>query len=190
MLRETEGVKLRGGAMVGGNRDKKARYLYASQFTGGKKVLDVGCGCGWGLFQIVDEIESAVAVDKYGDPVAYARLRFRSKPKVRVEKADAQELPFLDKSFDVTLCFDVIEHVEDPEACLKQIQRVTRELALFTTPDRKFYGRPKNPDHRRHYTRDELEKLLLKYFNNAKYIPPKGSGIKGTLFFVCGGMKR
>lgn len=181
-------MKLRGGVIVGGSKVKKDRYLFASKFTSGKKVLDIGCGCGWGLLQIVDGIKEAVAMDIYEETLLHARRRFSYAPKVTVRQGDAQDIPFKDKSFDATICYEVIEHLDRPEACISEVERVTREVALFSTPDRRFWGNPVGSRarfHKKHYTREELEEALSKHFKT-RFVSPRESGVhSGTMIFVC-----
>ena len=74
-----------------------------------------------------------------------------------------------DASFDAVVCIEVIEHVEKDDVFVKNISKVIRDdgWAYFTTPNGDYIkneGPNKNPDHVRHYTREELKTLLEKYF--------------------------
>jgi SAM-dependent methyltransferase len=44
-------------------------------------------------------------------------------------------LPFPDERFDVTVCSEVVEHVEDPWTLLRELRRVTRKALIVTTPN-------------------------------------------------------
>lgn len=48
--------------------------------------------------------------------------------------ASACNLPFKEGVFDLTLCFEVIEHIEHHNQALREMGRVTKETILITTP--------------------------------------------------------
>lgn len=78
-----------------------------------------------------------------------------------------------DASFDAVVCIEVIEHVEEDDIFVKNISKVIKSngWAYFTTPNGDYIkneGPNKNPDHVRHYTKQELENLLKKHFNKAE----------------------
>ncbi len=54
-------------------------------------------------------------------PAAVANIRANG---VEAELGDGQELPFDDANFDYVLCFETLEHVEDPIRLLGQLERV------------------------------------------------------------------
>ncbi|MFD1014600.1 class I SAM-dependent methyltransferase [Winogradskyella rapida] len=73
------------------------------------------------------------------------------------------------ESYDAVVSIEVIEHVEADEAFVKHISEVIKPggWAYLTTPNGDFIkneGPDKNPDHVRHYTRQELHDLLAPYF--------------------------
>lgn len=74
-----------------------------------------------------------------------------------------------DHSYDAVVSIEVIEHVEADDLFVKHIAQVIKKggWAYFTTPNGDFIkneGPGKNPDHVRHYTRQELHDLLSQYF--------------------------
>lgn len=78
-----------------------------------------------------------------------------------------------DASYDAVICVEVIEHIEDDDMFVKNISKVIKRggWAYFTTPNGDYIkneGPNKNPDHVRHYTKQELEGLLKKHFSQAK----------------------
>ena len=77
------------------------------------------------------------------------------------------------ESYDAVACIEVIEHVAEDNLFVKHIARVLkpRGWAYFTTPNGDFIkneGPDKNPDHVRHYTKEELELLLKQYFDTVE----------------------
>jgi len=78
-----------------------------------------------------------------------------------------------DASYDAVVCVEVIEHVEADDKFVENIAKVIRKggWAYFTTPNGDFIkhdGPGKNPDHVRHYTKVELQRLLEKYFDDVE----------------------
>lgn len=76
-------------------------------------------------------------------------------------------------SYDAVVCIEVIEHVEEDDIFVKNISKVIRHggWAYFTTPNGDYIkneGPNKNPDHVRHYTKQELEDVLKKHFKKAE----------------------
>jgi ubiquinone/menaquinone biosynthesis C-methylase UbiE len=48
--------------------------------------------------------------------------------------ASAYDLPYADDSFDLVICCEVLEHLDDPERGLAECARVARERVLISTP--------------------------------------------------------
>lgn len=88
-----------------------------------KKILDVGCASGWFLSRIHTRYPKAdcVGIDVYKKAIEYGNTRY--KP-LKLINANAQNLPFPKKSFDLVICTEVLEHVVSPEKVLKEIERV------------------------------------------------------------------
>lgn len=91
----------------------------------GQRALDVGCGPGALTAALVPRVgvDAIVAVDPSTTFVAAAAQRF---PGVDVRPAAAEELPFEDASFDVTLAQLVVHFMRDPVAGIAQMARVTK----------------------------------------------------------------
>ena len=92
----------------------------------GQRVLDVGCGPGALTSELVDRVgaEAVAAVDPTEAFVDAARERH---PGVDVLVARAEELPFADDTFDVSLAQLVVHFMADPVAGLRGMTRVTRQ---------------------------------------------------------------
>ncbi len=134
-----------------------ARYWWASRFVSDKRVLDAGCGTAYGT-----EILAGAG-------------------GVSLEVADARDLPFADEAFDVVVCFEVIEHVEDPESILDELRRVLRPegLAAVSSPNRDVYP-PGNPHHKHEFLPEELAHALESRFKHVRLVRQHdwlGSGV-------------
>jgi SAM-dependent methyltransferase len=140
------------------------RYAYvvaAGLLSSGQRVLDIGFGDGYGS-EILGEVGAEyVGVEVDQSAIAHARERYRGDFRLY----DGVELP--DERFDLAVCFQVIEHLEDPDALLAQISRLNCR-AIFTTPNRELRlrpgERPWNRYHVREFSRDELRATLERHF--------------------------
>ena len=90
----------------------------------GQRVLDVGCGPGALVTELVRRVGPAAvaAVDPSQGFVDAARAR---NPGVDVRAASAERLPFTDDAFDVTLAQLVVHFMADPVSGLREMRRVT-----------------------------------------------------------------
>ena len=91
----------------------------------GQHVLDVGCGPGALTGELVERVgaDRVAAVDPSEPFVEAARARH---PGVDVRMASAEDLPFDDDTFDVTVAQLVVHFMRDPVRGLREMGRVTR----------------------------------------------------------------
>ncbi len=128
-------------------REPLARWLEAEGARAeGLRVLDVGCGKKPYLpyFRAAAEY---VGVDVVDNPLADLQ-------------GSIEALPVEDASFDVVLCLQVLEHVEDPAQAVRELHRVTRPggRVLASTHGTQVYH-PNPEDHWR-WTHTGLERLF------------------------------
>lgn len=139
-----------------------ASYQFAEKFCADRRVLDLGCGSGYGASWIAKVASSVHAVDISEEAVRYAAEHY-ARTNLEFSRIDPdRSLPFQDKSFDVVLSFQVIEHVVDHHAYLAEAARVLKAdgVLVLITPDRKHrllpMQRPWNRWHLREYGMAEL----------------------------------
>ncbi len=73
------------------------------------------------------------------------------------------------EAFDCVVSVEVLEHVEEDEAFVREVHRVLKPGGIFlmTTPNGDSVKNT-NPDHKRHYKREQLKGLLGRYFEHAE----------------------
>ncbi len=103
-----------------------ARALISKAGAGpGQTALDVGCGPGALTHELAEALgaERVAAVDPSS---SFAEACAARLPGVRVELAQAEDLPFEDDAFDMALAQLVVNFMADPAAGVGEMRRVTR----------------------------------------------------------------
>jgi glycosyltransferase involved in cell wall biosynthesis/2-polyprenyl-3-methyl-5-hydroxy-6-metoxy-1,4-benzoquinol methylase len=146
------------------------RYTLAAGFTHGKRVLDFGCGTGYGAAMLATAAESVLGVDIDEGALQWARGT-HAAPRITFERQSDLGAGLPSASFDVITCFEMIEHVtaEVQEELVSNLARLlTRAGILFiSTPNpvvTKLYG--ENPYHYREMTEHEFGSLLRARFGH------------------------
>jgi 2-polyprenyl-3-methyl-5-hydroxy-6-metoxy-1,4-benzoquinol methylase len=132
-----------------------AAYDFAAGRAAGKRVLDAGCGEGYGAARLAEVAAHVLGVDR-AEAVAVASARHRH-PRLAFEVADLERLAALGRQCDLVVSFQVIEHLPDPEGFLRALGACTApggEL-IVTTPNR-LMSVSENPYHLREWTAPEL----------------------------------
>ncbi len=141
-----------------------ARYWWATNFCAGRRVLDAGCGVGYGAELLRQAGASEVVAVDISEAVIQAAQQVVSDGVV-CEVADIHRLPYPNDSFDMVVCFETIEHVDEQGEALDELARVLCPdgLLLISSPNRKHYV-PGNPHHRHEYTPAEFDRELKARF--------------------------
>ena len=123
------------------------------------RILDVGCGTGANLLMLSNYGE-AEGVDISEDALAFCRERGLQK----VKHGAAEELPYEDGTFDLVTALDVVEHIDDDVASLREMRRVLRpdgRVLLFVPTFMFLWGLQDDvSNHRRRYRLPELHRVL------------------------------
>jgi ubiquinone/menaquinone biosynthesis C-methylase UbiE len=114
--------------------------LYQSRLNlNHSRVLDIGCGNGDYSIELAKASASVIALDLSRERVEIVKNKSAEQlTQVKLVLADAQKTPFKDSVFDLILCRNVIEHVNNPEALTTEMARLLKpEGAIqLTAPNR------------------------------------------------------
>jgi SAM-dependent methyltransferase/glycosyltransferase involved in cell wall biosynthesis len=144
------------------------RYLLARQIIGGKRVLDLACGEGYGSFSMSSVALSVVGVDISPEAVLHAQSKYQ-RDNLRFLEGSCEAIPVADDSIDIVVSFETIEHHPHHEEMMLEIKRVLRPggTLLISCPDKLEYSdKPgyANPYHVKELYRSEFERLLDRHF--------------------------
>ena len=122
------------------------------------RILDVGCGTGANL-EMLAQFGTAQGVDVSDDALEFCRRKGLDS-----KKGLAEELPFEDESFDLVTALDVIEHLDDDVAGLKEMHRILKKggkTLIFVPAFMWLWGVQDDiSNHRIRYTRAQIVERL------------------------------
>tara|TARA_Y100000739_G_scaffold10046_1_gene8718 strand:- start:393 stop:1097 length:705 start_codon:yes stop_codon:yes gene_type:complete len=137
-------------------------YKEASKLISGT-VLEIGCGEGYGISELVEFSKKYIGVDKFD---TYISEDIKKNNDIVFHKMEIPPLLNIEaNSIDFVVTFQVIEHIQDDHYFLKEIFRVLKPggKLLLTTPN-KLMSLSRNPWHIREYTPFEMKDVLRKIF--------------------------
>ena len=151
-----------------------SRYRFARHFADGLKrplrILDAGCGLGYGTAELATDGNSATGIDVSTEAAVEARSRYEGA-NVRFLAGSCEALPFADTTFDLVTAFEVIEHLDRWEELLTEANRVLKPsgVLLVSTPNRDYYAESRgaagpNPFHRHEFDYEEFRLALHAVF--------------------------
>ncbi len=144
-----------------------AAYRWALKQAKGARVVDVGCGVGYGTVELAREAHLVIGLDQDQEALTLAGQRYQANNLLWVQGV-ADSLPFRDASVDLICCFQVLEHLQQPERFLQEARRILAAdgILLLTTPNRSAVFSGLNPHHVREYDPGSLQALLRGIFDS------------------------
>jgi SAM-dependent methyltransferase len=124
-----------------------ARYTFAARLARGKRVLDAGCGAGYGTAELAEVAVEVLGVDVAAEAIEFARAHYQM-PNLGFEQASCTALPHADGSFDLMVAFEVIEHLADWRGFLREACRVLAPggQLIVSTPNKLYYTESRGKD--------------------------------------------
>lgn len=103
-----------------------------------QSVLDVGCGEGFTLERL-----RKAKIGKHLEGVDYLDLAIKlgkkTHPDLTLKKGSIYDLKYKDNSFDLVLCSEVLEHIDDPEKGLEELVRVSKKYVVLSVPNEPIF---------------------------------------------------
>ena len=151
------------------------RYAYATQCVKNKRVLDLACGEGYGSYLLAKTATSVMGIDIDETAIKHARNKY-IKRNLEFRVGSITDIPIDgERLFDVAICFEALEHIEDHQKLLSEVKRLLTPEGVFivSTPNKTVYSdEPQfnNPFHVHELYFDEFRELLEQYFKNVKFL--------------------
>lgn len=151
------------------------RYAWALQFCHGRDVLDIACGEGYGASMLAATARRVVGVDISPDVVGHAKRTYRRQRNLRFLEGAVTAIPCPDRSFDVVISFETIEHLAEQSQMLAEIRRVLRPKGclIISSPNRPVYNATRdvhNEFHVKELDFQEFDRLLRTSFPAVQYL--------------------
>lgn len=146
------------------------RYAVSIDFIKDKVVLDLACGEGYGSNILAHHCESIIGIDISEETIENAKKKYKHD-NLRFILGSAIKVPLENKSVDVVVCFETIEHHDKHDEMMKEIRRVLRKdgLLIISSPDKKNYSdipQYNNPFHVKELYTDEFLTLIKANFEH------------------------
>lgn len=146
------------------------RYYSIKEFVKDKIVVDAACGEGYGSLLISETAKQVYGIDISEEAIASAEKKY-VKDNLKFIKGSIEKLPIEDKSVDIIVSFETIEHVncEIQNKFLHEARRVLKEdgILIISTPDKKIYSDQynyKNEFHIKEFYKNEFIEFLNSEF--------------------------
>lgn len=134
-------------------------------------LIDIGCSEGF-VIRYLQNLWPGIQC--YGIDIDFEALKRGQyiHRGVQIQKASIYNIPFKAEAFDIVLCLEVLEHLDEPEKALRDLRRVTRRYCLFSVPNEPLFrvanflrgksiSRLGNDiDHVNHWNKKNFTKLL------------------------------
>jgi glycosyltransferase involved in cell wall biosynthesis/SAM-dependent methyltransferase/regulator of replication initiation timing len=147
------------------------RYAFVAQYVKGKKVLDLASGEGYGTYILSKTADYVVGVEIDHQAVTHASNTY-IKENIEFKEGSILNIPITgEKIFDVIVCFEAIEHIEDHATLFIEIKRLLKEngILIISTPNKKLYTDDagyNNPFHVKELYYSEFSTILKKNFSH------------------------
>jgi len=146
----------------------KFAYAYARQYARSRRVLDLGCGTGYGCRILSDVAQSVVGIDHDPEAIEYCSRNFPAS-NVSYIRSDISDVRFRNE-FDLGVSFQVIEHMRDLELFLLKLTTavVSGGTIIITTPNVRIPTpeRDANPFHANEMNAAQFHRLLSDHFSS------------------------
>jgi ubiquinone/menaquinone biosynthesis C-methylase UbiE len=134
-----------------------------------KVVLDIACGEGYGSYILANNSKSVIGMDIDSSSITHANNKYNAK-NLEYKQGSCLSIPLDDKSVDVIVSFETLEHLAEHDTMLSEFNRVLKNdgIVVISTPDKKYYSDATgftNEFHVKELYKDEFKSLLDAHWN-------------------------
>lgn len=151
------------------------RYRAIASCLKNMKVLDAGCGTGYGSLLLSQFAKEVVGVDISLESIEWCKDHYSAQENLTFIQSSLESLPFNDAEFDCIVILEVIEHVDEniQKKFLKEAKRILKSngTLVISTPNKAIYTDKsgyRNPYHISEFYLDDFKTYLKQEFKNVK----------------------
>jgi ubiquinone/menaquinone biosynthesis C-methylase UbiE len=138
------------------------RYLFAlDHISNASVVMDLAAGCGYGSQILASKANHVYGVDVNKDAIDIARVSYCA-PNITFIQSDYKDVGKYVENVTHAVCFETLEHVDDPDDFLKTVSDISKNVILSVPA---YDDLPVNPYHKHFFSYNELMDVVSKYFN-------------------------
>lgn len=150
------------------------RYLFAVEFCKGKRVLDLGCGEGYGPNILASVAKEVVGIDIDETTVNHAHNKY-TRSNLKFLCGSVIDVPIHNQKYDVIVSFELLEHIDNHDQYIAEVKRLLANDGLFivSTPNKTIYtDEPNaiNPYHKKELYLNEFTALLNENFTYSRIL--------------------
>jgi len=140
-----------------------ATYHFIKELINGKRVLDAGCGFGYGTDYLAKWAKEAVGVDRSWEAIDWARKNYPAK-NIKFMVSDITEINLADGYFDTVCLLETVHQVKEYPKLLAEMHRLLKKDGLFlvSTRHRKLGLSPSFSSADHGFLPQELKEAVLK----------------------------
>ena len=168
-----ERLSLTDNTLIAGYAENIQRVEFALDWCRGKRILDAGCGSGYGAYFLASNGAAAVlGIDVSRDAIDEATRTYRRK-NLQFQMCDAQSVDDAELcgKFDVIVNFETLPHLADPDKFIRGVKSalVTGGVYIVSTPNGELVetnedGKPLYRYQHRAYSPSDFASFLSNYF--------------------------
>ncbi|MBA7506543.1 hypothetical protein ES706_05234 [subsurface metagenome] len=139
---------------------KAAAFDYARQLSNGKGVINIGAG--------PHRTYQAQVIAEAPEVLANIDIALDGMPHFMQLDLERDPLPFTDKQFGCAFASHILEHLDNWQFCLEEMVRVA-DYVVVVLPDPIYFSGWLAPEHRQHFSRDDINEMAGLYPNVVVY---------------------
>jgi SAM-dependent methyltransferase len=144
-----------------------------------ENILDIGCGEGFVIRQLIKN-DNKYSVRGVDCNMKYLNMARQLNPDTEFILGNIYNLPFLDRTFDLLICLETLEHLKNVDKALFELRRVTSRYCLVSVPYEpcfticRFLGGKnmsnfgRHPEHVHCFNKRKICETVSAYFNIKK----------------------